>query len=122
MSCLIFLCTCFCRLQHQLIANYHHGDSNLLTVYYHLYWNVKTLKDADLMQTFIIPQFAKLGRMDQNKFMHQMCERWPELRKQQPLVNALKNLAFVPVSRATGAANNEASQAGVAKLYSFALY
>ena len=77
--------------------------------------NVKTLKDADLMQKFIIPQFASLGRMDQNKFMHQMCERWPELRKQQPLVDALKNLAFVPVLRTAGAASDDVSQAGVAK-------
>ena len=75
------------------------GSRNVGTKVLSLYeqLDIKVLKDSDLMQKFIVPEFANLGRLDQNRFMHQMCERWSELRKQQPLVDALKKLKFVPV-------------------------
>ena len=50
--------------------------------------DVKVLKDADLMQNFIVPEFTNMERIDQNRFMHQVCQQWPQLREQKQLVDA----------------------------------
>ena len=58
---------------------------------------VTELREIDLFQKFIVPEFDGLSRLDKSRFTEQLCSQWSTLRKQTSLVDTLKDLEFIPV-------------------------